>query len=120
MAGKLTLASSMGVTNGNFVSTPKSWGKEVTQNSLGQDAGTFTVTQAAEVQLPMAGITTRGWIRILNLSDANYIRWGFATGVYGGRIAAGEQIQIRLEPAANVFLIADTADCEIDYEVNSD
>lgn len=48
-----------------------------------------------------------------NLDDTNFIEWGFSTGVYGGRLEAGEIALFRLNPSTTVYLKADTAACKM-------
>jgi len=53
-------------------------------------------------------ITNKGYIFVKNIDPTNYIQIGFSTGVYGIRLKAGEWALLRLEPTANVFVIANT------------
>ena len=59
-------------------------------------------------------IATEGWIYLRNLDTTNYVQWGFATTVYGGRMAAGETVMFRAEPGLTLYLKADTADCKVE------
>jgi hypothetical protein len=47
-----------------------------------------------------------------NLDATNYIEWGFATTVYGGKLEPGEFALFRLKPSTTLYLKANTAACK--------
>ena len=55
-----------------------------------------------------------------NLDTTNYVEWGFATTVYGGRMEAGETAEFRLNPGASIFMKANTSACEVMLTVIED
>lgn len=66
-------------------------------------------------------ISTEGWGVMINLDATNYVQWGFSTGVYGGRMEAGEVAgPFRLEPGLTLYLKANTAACNVRVLVLSD
>lgn len=65
-------------------------------------------------------ITVAGMLYVRNDDPTNYIKVGFATGVYTSQVYPGEQGCIPLIPATtSFFAIADTAACQIEYEITS-
>jgi hypothetical protein len=65
-------------------------------------------------------ITVAGMLYVRNDDPTNYIKFGFATGEYVSQVYPGEQGCIPLIPtASSFFAIADTAPCQIEYEITS-
>jgi hypothetical protein len=61
-----------------------------------------------------------GFLYVYNLDTSNPIKFGFATGDYPCRIYPNEQGLIPLDPAVTrIYLVADTAACDISYEVTA-
>lgn len=114
MANEITVNLSVSVNNGNL------------KKRLGTDRGTFSLNQAAaggptpgyvtigttEESIAFAELSTVGLCVLTNLDATNYVRWGFATGVYGGRLNPGESAMFRLNPGTTLYLIANTAACK--------
>ena len=73
------------------------------------------------IELPH-DITTPGWAIMTNLDTTNFVKWGFSTGVYGGRMEPGETAgPFRIDPAlASLYMIADTAACNVLIQVLED
>ena len=70
----------------------------------------------SEEELATGDLSTMGWLWMQNLDATNYVQWGFATTDYGGRMEAGETAgPFRTEPAATIYLKANTAACKIHY-----
>lgn len=66
-------------------------------------------------------ITTEGWMYMLNSDATNYCQWGFSTGVYGGRMEAGEAAgPFRAEPGLTIFLKSNTATTDIEIFLAED
>lgn len=83
------------------------------QSSTGQDDRKHSVA-TSEGSITFTGITTNGWVRMMNLDTTNFVQWGFSTGVYGGRMKAGQSAgPFFLEPGATLYLKADTAACKV-------
>ena len=58
------------------------------------------------------GDVTPGFIMLQNTNGTNYVQWGRTTGVYTGRLNAGEPACFRLDATSNsIFLKANTASC---------
>lgn len=65
-------------------------------------------------------ITVPGMLYVRNDDPTNYIKLGFATGVYTVQVFPGEQGCVPLmTTTTSFFAIADTAACEIEYEITS-
>lgn len=59
-------------------------------------------------------VGTRGLCMIHNTDATNFVEWGFATGVYGGKlIPSGPPAVFYMNTATNLFYKADTAACEL-------
>ena len=85
----------------------------VTQTATGQDDRKHTIGTSEE-SITFTDIATNGWCVMVNDDATNYVQWGFATGVYGGRMRAGETAgPFRLEPGATLYLKANTASCKV-------
>lgn len=87
----------------------------VDQAAAGAAAGVQNIGTSEET-LSAGDLTTKGWLFIRNLDGTNYVQVGFSTGVYGIRLEAGEPAVFRTEPAATVYLKANTAACDIQYQ----
>lgn len=74
----------------------------------GPTPGYVTIGTSEETEA-FSELSTEGWLYMRNLDATNYVQWGFATGVYGGRIKAGEFAIFRMEPTLTMYLKADTA-----------
>jgi hypothetical protein len=67
----------------------------------------------SEETLATTEIGTLGWAVFHNLDSTNYVRWGFSTTVYGGRLEPGEYAVFRLNPGVTTYMIANSAACEV-------
>lgn len=117
MADEITIQSGIAVSKGNLIvpnyNTTR-YRLDMT-GSGGPSPGFFTVGLTEE-SLTFPELAVLGFLHMLNLDATNFVRWGFSTGVYGGRINAGEPSgPFRLNPGATLYIIADTApvDCLI-------
>lgn len=87
--------------------------KQVTQTGTGQDDRKHSIGTSEE-SITFTDIATNGYCLMQNIDATNYVEWGFATGVYGGRMKAGEIAgPFRLNPGATLYLKANTAACKI-------
>jgi hypothetical protein len=74
---------------------------------------------AEETFSPDSDLTTVGFCWLTNKDPTNYVDWGFATGVYGGRLRAGDPpTRIFIATTSiDLFLLANTAACDVEIEV---
>ena len=87
--------------------------KQYTQTGVGQDDRKHSIGTTEE-SITLTDVSTNGFVLLHNLDSTNYVQWGFATGVYGGRMKAGETAgPFRLEPGATLYLKANTAACRV-------
>jgi len=87
--------------------------KQYDQSATGQDDRKHSIGTVEE-SITFTDITTNGFVLMQNLDTTNYVQWGFAAGVYGGRLKAGETAgPWRLEPGATLYLKANTAACRV-------
>ena len=122
MADEITVNQSLRVSNGNF-----SFRREVGFSTFDQttagggNPGTVNIGTSEE-SVTFGDITTPGWAIMTNLDTTNFVKWGFSTGVYGGRMEPGETAgPFRLDPAlASLYMIADTAACNVLIQVLED
>lgn len=70
--------------------------------------GAITVGTTEET-LAFGELATEGFLIMKNLDATNYVRFGFSTGVYGGRILPGEIAFFRMEPSVTLYLVANVS-----------
>ncbi len=77
-----------------------------------------TITQAAEVSLVLATIFpnlgANAHVQIKNLNGTNFVKFGWLTGVYNARISPKLSAMMQAEDGLGLFMIADTADCDVE------
>jgi hypothetical protein len=113
MANEIQITSGISVRKDNLVFNqgPETLVVDMT-GSGGPTPGYMTIGTTEE-STAFPELTTDGWLYMKNLDATNYIQWGFATGVYGGRIKAGESAgPFRMEPGLTLYLKANTAACK--------
>lgn len=114
MANEITIRQKLAVTKGNlkFSFDTGEYKKDMV-GSGGPTPGFITVTTTERV-ISFSEIGDNGEVLLVNLDPTNYIRWGYSTGVYGSRIEPGRVAgPLQLEPSASLYIIADTADCDM-------
>jgi len=112
MANEVTVKTSLSVRNGSLVFTYDSGTLQFDQAAVGGPTPGYVTVGTSEESIAFGELSTVGWVVLKNLSTANYVRWGFATTVYGGRLEPGEVAQFRLNPGTTLYLIANTAACK--------
>ncbi len=84
----------------------------------GGNPGEVLITSAAEVTISFGSVSP-GPVLFYNLDETNYVDWGFATGVYRGRLFPRLAANSRSMPACftlesgSIFMRANTADCRV-------
>lgn len=121
MANEITVTQSLAVENGNHSHSDPPIAKQYDQTTA---SGTWIGAKSigtGETTVSLSDLTTPGWCKMTNLDATNYVQWGFSTGVYGGRLEAGESALFRLDPGlASIFCLANTAACDVEFEVMED
>lgn len=115
MADEITLTWRNDITNGNY--SPGAImvsNQQIDQTAVGCAEGVQAIGTSEET-LSTGDLSTYGWLFLRNLDDTNYVQLGFSTGVYGCRLEAGECAMFRTEPAADMYLKANTAACDVQY-----
>lgn len=114
MANEITVQSSLRVVNSNLNFTFAPPALSVTQTAVGGPTPGYLTVGTSEESTAFAELSTLGWFMMQNLDATNYVQWGFSTGVYGGRMRAGETAgPFRLEPGTTLYLKANTAACKV-------
>lgn len=112
MADEIRVNVTLAVNNGNL---KDSFAKSYTADQAaagGPTPGYVTIgTSVEEVSLSELG--TKGWCIIQNLDATNFVEWGFSTGVYGGKLLAGETAGPFRLNSTSLFLKSDTAACKV-------
>lgn len=101
-----TLPSSLGIVEGY-----------TNQSGVDHEAGTQNIGTSEETITWSTDIGDEYWLFIRNLDATNYVQLGFATGVYGIRLRAGDFMLIPLEPGTTIYALANTAACNVQYLV---
>ena len=112
MANEIKVTAGLGVTNGSL--------------NVPASAVTQSFDQAAPIAPAPGGVNigtseetidfgdvTPGWTLFTNLDTANFVEFGFSTGVYGFVLPAGASTVLKLNSATTVYAKADTAACEV-------
>lgn len=113
MANEITVNAGISVSNGNSTFTHPSKSKSIDQAAIGGPSPGAISVGTTEESTAFPELTTEGWLFLQNNDATNYVQWGFATGVYGGRLKAGEFALFRMEPALTLYLKANTAACNV-------
>jgi hypothetical protein len=120
MANEITKTTKIRTTNGNL-KTRFEPGTVTLDQTTAKSYYTVNAIGTSEESITDFGdlaTTEYGQCVIHNLDDTNYVRVGFATGVYGIRIYPGDHAVFPLEDAADLFLIANTASCNVLIQVD--
>lgn len=113
MADEITVQASLRVLNGNLNFSYSPSAISVTQTAIGGPTPGYLTIGTSEESTTFPELSTEGWLIMQNLDATNYVEWGFATTVYGGRMRAGEIALFRVNPGAELFLKANTAACKV-------
>jgi len=113
MANEINVTAALRVQNGNLVFDSSTSSKSFDQTAAGGPTPGYVTIGTSEESETFSELGTLGWLLMENLDSTNYVEWGFATGVYGGRLEAGELAVFRLNPSSTLYLKADTAACKM-------
>lgn len=111
MANEIRVNLQFDVNKGNFSDSFQVPSRLYTQTGTGGgNPGTVSVGTTEE-SVTFGELGTEGWLCMKNLDPTNYVQWGFATTVYGGRISPGGFAVFEMEPSLTIYLKANTAAC---------
>jgi hypothetical protein len=113
MANEITVTTGIGVLNGNSSFQQQTKTKSIDQAAIGGPTPGAISVGTSEESTAFPELTTEGWLYLQNNDATNYVQWGFSTGVYGGRLKAGESALFRMEPSLTLYLKANTAACNV-------
>ena len=114
MANEITVSAGISIANGSnyaFSQPPRT--KSFDQAAIGGPSPGAISVGTTEESTTFPELTTEGWVYLQNNDATNYVQWGFSTGVYGGRLKAGEFALFRMEPSLTLFLKSNTAACNV-------
>lgn len=112
MANEITVSGRLKVSNGSLSFERNISTLAVDQSAVGGPTPGYMTIGTSEESTMMSELGTLGWVMMQNLDTTNYVEWGFSTGVYGGRMEAGEFALFRLNPSTTLYLRANTAACK--------
>ena len=109
----ITINTSFALRKGTntFTWTPNAL--SITQTGTGGPTPGVRTIGTTEVSETFTELTNEGWVILQNIDATNYVRWGFSTGVYGGRLRPGEYAVFRLNPGTTIFLFANAEACKV-------
>ena len=111
MADEIRVTTGIQVSNGSLLVPAISSTKNYNQaNPIAPAPGGVNVGTGEETI--SFGDITPGWTYITNLDTANYVEFGFSTGVYGMRLPAGSSMVFKMN-GTSLFARANTAAVEI-------
>lgn len=113
MADEITVNMSLAVANGNLKFSRAVGSKTFDQSAEGGPTPAYVTIGTSEESIAFAELSTLGWVLMENLDSTNYVQWGFSTGVYGGKMEAGESALFRLNPSSTLYMIANTSACKV-------
>jgi hypothetical protein len=125
MAGTVKVTQHIECANGSFEFPAVGKGvKTIIQNAVGGGLpGSVTATTAGNT-VDLSALTVKGYARLQNLDDTNYVQWGHHDGsdfFPVGRMKAGETAgPFRLDAALTLHVKANTADCLLQVLVFED
>jgi hypothetical protein len=112
MAKEISVSVGLVIRKGNLLSNQQI-SKSIDMTGSGGPTPGFITVGTSEESTAFPELTTEGWLLMQNLDETNYVQWGFSTGVYGGRMNAGETAgPFRMEPGLTLYLKANTAACK--------
>lgn len=121
MANEITIQSRLTLSKGGNKASFAPDTQKVTQTGTRLKDVVVNVA-TTEQTLTISDVGTPGYIAFQNLDGTNYVQWGIATGVYTGRVRAGEVANpFRIDGGvATLYLKANTAACDLRVVVLED
>lgn len=116
MANEITNRIAWSLKKGNLSRTFTA-SNNITQTGNGIYHNTSSIGTTEESIATFGDVSTEGEVIIRNLDTTNYVQVGFATGVYGMRLAAGRVASFPAEPGLTLYLKANTAACLVEILV---
>ena len=114
MANEITVTSGIRVLKGNLDFSQSATSSSFDMTGSGGPTPGFMVVGTSEESTTFTELTTEGFLWMKNLDATNYVQWGFSTGVYGGRMKAGETAgPFRMDPGLTLYLKANTTACNV-------
>lgn len=96
----------------------------VDQTGTGVYSDTVNIGTSEENVSFSSEVGTEGWLYLENLDSTNYVTWGASattpTMASIGRLEAGEYAWFRMEPSTTLRMQANTAACEVYYQLYED
>ena len=122
MSNEVRVNFNLNVVNGSYKETFNNNGA-FDQSAQGAEGAIVSVPTTG-VDIDITGVTTAGFLFLLNLDDANYVDYGVDSGaltlVPFGRIKPGEYHWLRLYPGIALMAKANTATVKLQYYLLED
>ena len=122
MADEIRVFMKVTLTNGYLKNDFESGQLAIDQATQGLHATVVSVGTSEE-DMPVGDVATPGVLCIRNLDATNYITYGPKSAgsmVAVGRLEPGDAALLRLDPAATIRWIANTAACKIQMALHED
>lgn len=114
MADELKVTINARLENGENKQTWNHGEDSITQAAIGGHGG-IVVVGTSEEDLSVGDVGTLGWLFLKNLDSTNYVTYGPKDTVMKafGRLEAGEEAALRLEPGITLRWQANTANVKV-------
>ncbi len=122
MAGELSGTITTQFANGQLVDPNLVTRVQIDQATALFDVFVATVT-TSEGDITFPSVATLGWIRIKNLNDTNFVKYGPKSAgvmVVFGKLKPGEEAWLRLMTGITLRMIADTGTCKVQIRAYND
>lgn len=116
MANEIVETHNVEVVNGNLKHTFKSGQIKTDQTTAGMYDVVHDVDETTEEAITSFGDipdANKGVVILHNTDGTNYVQYGFATGVYYLRLDPKEVHRVRMDGDKDLYLKADTANCNV-------
>lgn len=114
MSGEIVVQSRLRVANGSLLFDTGLITKSIDQAALGGPSPGYWIVGTTEENTTFPDLTSEGLLWMINLDPTNFVEWGFSTGVYGGKMLAGEPAgPFRVKPGTTLYMKSDTAACKV-------
>ena len=112
MANEITVTAGLRVLNGNLSFNTNAGAQQADQTTA-RGGGPGTVTVGTTQESIAFGDISPGYVFMQNLDDTNFVKFGTVTGDLGGKLSPGMTAVFEMVSGETLYVIADTADCDV-------